>query len=89
MVHRPSFLCPNLKQLSSDETNELVVPFTVQVIKDAIWECDNDRAPGPDGFNFGFNKHFWEVLKDDSVKIMDSFYNNGAISHRWGSSFFA
>lgn len=26
--------------------------FSMEEIKNAVWECGSDKAPGPDGFNF-------------------------------------
>ncbi|GJV27826.1 RNA-directed DNA polymerase, eukaryota, reverse transcriptase zinc-binding domain protein [Tanacetum coccineum] len=30
--------------------------------KKAVWECGSDKAPGPDGFTFGFFRHFWYLI---------------------------
>ncbi|XP_058758687.1 uncharacterized protein LOC131631944 [Vicia villosa] len=35
---------------------ELVREFSEEEIRRAVWECDNDKSPGPDGVNFGFVK---------------------------------
>ncbi|KAJ0680602.1 putative RNA-directed DNA polymerase [Helianthus annuus] len=61
--------------------------FSNQEIKDAIFECGDDRAPGPDGLNFRFIKHFWEFFKDDFYRIFANFHNNGLIRSGIGSSF--
>ena len=31
-------------------------------IKEAIWDCDSSKSPGPDGFNFNFIKQFWDTI---------------------------
>nr|KAJ0212928.1 hypothetical protein LSAT_V11C400161040 [Lactuca sativa] len=38
--------------------------FSVKDIKEAVWDCGGDRAPGSDGILFKFLKHFWDVLGD-------------------------
>ena len=32
--------------------------FSYEEIKNAIWSCGNEKAPGPDGFTFKFFKRF-------------------------------
>ncbi|KAM0062514.1 putative Endonuclease/exonuclease/phosphatase superfamily [Helianthus debilis subsp. tardiflorus] len=59
MNNRPSIECPYLKLVSPNDCENLVQPFSLLEIKEAIWECDGDRAPGPDGFNFTFLKRCW------------------------------
>ncbi|GJW37584.1 RNA-directed DNA polymerase, eukaryota [Tanacetum coccineum] len=34
-------------------------------IKKAVWECGTDKAPGPDGFTFGFFRHFWHLVEKE------------------------
>ncbi|GJZ16049.1 nucleotide-binding alpha-beta plait domain-containing protein [Tanacetum coccineum] len=34
-------------------------------IKKSVWECGTDKAPGPDGFTFGFFRHFWHLVDRD------------------------
>ena len=36
-------------------------------IRKAVWDCGNDKAPGPDGFTFLFLKRYWDILKGDAV----------------------
>ncbi|XP_021975078.1 uncharacterized protein LOC110870186 [Helianthus annuus] len=59
MVTQPTITCQNMVSLSTAEANSLVVPFSLTEIKEAIWGCVGDRAPGPDGFNFKFIKNNW------------------------------
>jgi len=32
----------------------LVGAISEAEVKEAVWNCDNSKSPGPDGFNFGF-----------------------------------
>nr|GEZ28800.1 hypothetical protein [Tanacetum cinerariifolium] len=41
-------------QLDSDQQSFLERDVTNAEIKKAVWECGTDKAPGPDGFSFGF-----------------------------------
>ena len=43
-------------------------------------DCGPGKAPGPNGFNFRFVSHFWELLEDDFIKFMGEFYENGKLT---------
>lgn len=39
--------------------------FSVMEIEVAVWDCDNNKSPGLDGYNFMFIMKFWSLLRDD------------------------
>ncbi|KAJ0788215.1 putative RNA-directed DNA polymerase [Helianthus annuus] len=84
---RPEVVCDNIKRLSSAEASLLVEGFSKEEIKNAVSECGSDRAPGPDGFNFKFIKHFWDIFEDDFFKVLNEFYVSGTISRGCASAF--
>nr|GEX79930.1 RNA-directed DNA polymerase, eukaryota [Tanacetum cinerariifolium] len=46
-------------------------------IKKAVWDCGTEKAPGPDGFTFGFFRHFWYLIHNevyDAVSLIGSIY---------------
>ena len=45
--------------------------------------------PGPDGFSFGFLKHFWEVLGEDFTAAIEHFKRVSSLKYRGNNSFFA
>lgn len=54
-------LCPqlggwNFPKLNEVESNFLVAPFTEEEIREAMWNCDSNKSPGPDGVTFSFIK---------------------------------
>ncbi|XP_022041331.1 uncharacterized protein LOC110943908 [Helianthus annuus] len=55
---RPELMCDGCKVISSEDADKLVRPFSKEEIKEAVFDCGSDKAPGPDGFNFKFIKHF-------------------------------
>lgn len=47
----------------------LEASFSLDEVKNAVWSCGNDKAPGLDGLTFKFLKEFWDLLKDDILDI--------------------
>ena len=58
----------DIPQVSSLENAFLVAPFTKKEIRDAIFDMDHNKAPGPDGFPAEFNQQFWDVIKGGLCK---------------------
>ena len=46
-------------------------------VKEAVRNCDCYKSPGPDGFNFGFIKFCWDVIKRDVLSAVQSFAEGG------------
>ena len=46
------------QKLSDEEIQEIECDVTNDEIKRAVWDCGTDKAPGPDGFTFGFFRQF-------------------------------
>ncbi|KAI3741088.1 hypothetical protein L1987_58755 [Smallanthus sonchifolius] len=88
-VDRPRLICPDLKKISEADSTFLNARFTLEEIKGVVFECGDDRAPGPDGINFRFVKHFWHLLEDDFFRIMAEFFEHGVINMGCCSSFIA
>jgi len=46
------------------EDNEILVgDFSEEEIGEVVWSCDSTKSPGPNGFNFGFIKFCWDLIK--------------------------
>ncbi|GJS16267.1 RNA-directed DNA polymerase, eukaryota, reverse transcriptase zinc-binding domain protein [Tanacetum coccineum] len=52
-------------RLHPDQSRDLEMSVSNEEIKKAMWECGTDKAPGPDGFTFGFFRHFWYIVEKD------------------------
>ncbi|GJR01950.1 RNA-directed DNA polymerase, eukaryota [Tanacetum coccineum] len=70
-----------------------IIDLECDVLKDeierAVWDRDTDKSPGPDGFTFGFSRHYWNILKSDVVDVVTSFFHHGQFSKGSNSSFIA
>ncbi|XP_057786229.1 uncharacterized protein LOC131003700 [Salvia miltiorrhiza] len=58
------------RKISAANNAELIKTFSESEIKEAIWSCDGDKSPGPDGFNLKFWKASWEIIKKDFLKVL-------------------
>lgn len=52
-------------QLSQDGVNSLTGPVTMDEVRRAVFSMKSYKAPGPDGFQPLFYKHFWELVYSD------------------------
>lgn len=75
------------KKLDEADNLFLVAPFTEDEIKQAVWDCESSRSPGPDGFSFEFIKKCWCLLKKDFLKLMEEFHSHGKIFKGLNPSF--
>lgn len=51
---RPLLEGIQFNSMSAADNDMLTRPFLVEEIKEAIWECDDNKSLGPDRFNFSF-----------------------------------
>ncbi|GKC51585.1 RNA-directed DNA polymerase, eukaryota [Tanacetum coccineum] len=87
---RRATLCmefPN--RLNSDQISDLEAEVTKDEIKKAVWECGTDKAPGPDGFTFGFFRQFWYLVENDVFDAVSYFFSHNDIPRGCNSSFIA
>lgn len=74
-----------LHKIDDVENTFLESSFSMDEVRNAIWSCDSNKSPGPNGFNFAFFKDNWEMLKDEVMLMMNEFHCHGKIVR--GSSF--
>ena len=53
---RPNVEDLNFRKLSFPEAGNLTKPFSLEEVKQVVWDCDSFKSPGPDGINFDFIK---------------------------------
>nr|GEY23435.1 RNA-directed DNA polymerase, eukaryota [Tanacetum cinerariifolium] len=75
------------KKLSDDELRDIECDVTNDEIKRAVWDCGTDKAPGPDGFTFGFFRRFWDLIQKDVYAAVRYFFVYSDISKGCNSSF--
>jgi hypothetical protein len=60
--------------VSEEENVMLVAPFSEEEVRDAVFSCYAEGAPGPDGITFLFYQKFWEVIKHDILSMFKDFH---------------
>ena len=67
----------------------MIEAFTEEEVKEAVWQCEGTKSPGPDGFNFNFIKKSWNSLKTDFVVGLECFHEIGIVPKGCNASFIA
>ena len=49
----------DFEEITESDNRLLTDPFDEKEIKEAIWNCDSQKSPGPDGVTFSFIKKYW------------------------------
>jgi hypothetical protein len=57
------------EKVTAIENEMLTAPFTENEIKEAIFSCYAEGAPGPDGLSFLFFQKFWDLMKNDIISL--------------------
>jgi len=66
----------NLDELlsNSDQLAFLEEPFIPEEFDHVVQNLPTDKSPGPDGFNTGFIKKAWPIIKSDFYELCMAFY---------------
>jgi len=77
----------HFKEITESDNILLTYPFDEEEIKEAIWNCDSQKSPGPDGVTFSFIKKFWGLLNKEVVGALKYFHKEGKIPKGCNASF--
>nr|GEV61148.1 RNA-directed DNA polymerase, eukaryota [Tanacetum cinerariifolium] len=77
------------KRLSQDQVVDLEMEVSRDEIRLAVWNCGDNKSPGPDGYTFEFFKKYWGIVGNDFCEAVEHFFVIGAFSKRCNSSFIA
>lgn len=93
MFVEPDTVRPTLRNIGfkSLDIGDIVI-LEARVTEEEVWRalknCGSKKAPGLYGFNMGFIKKYWNILKEDLLKAVEYFWHFGCISNGCNSSFF-
>lgn len=74
IIVRPNLDGFSFNELSSEDRNGLKAPFSLQDIKDVIWNADEGNNPGAYGFFMEFYKFSWDIIKYDMFECINVFF---------------
>ncbi|KAJ9542202.1 LOW QUALITY PROTEIN: hypothetical protein OSB04_028708 [Centaurea solstitialis] len=84
---RPVINSSLFKKISDSQRRWLETPFSEQVVKEVVWNCGYNKAPGSDGFTLEFVRKFWIVVGKDFFEAVKFFEINRQINPGSNSSF--
>ncbi|GJV68279.1 RNA-directed DNA polymerase, eukaryota [Tanacetum coccineum] len=62
------------KKLIQSQVDDLEREVSREEIKAAVWNCGENKSPGPDGYTFEFLKKYWAVIGPDISEAVDYFF---------------
>ncbi|XP_020258784.1 uncharacterized protein LOC109835211 [Asparagus officinalis] len=65
--------------LTAESKQWLVQEVNYKEIRNALFQMNADKAPGPDGFNAYFYQQNWNMISGDVVLAVQSFFKSGTI----------
>ena len=68
----------NHPKLTPEQAALLETTPSREEVKQAVWACGVDKAPGFDGYNFKFIREMWEVLEEEIYEFVVQFFATGS-----------
>ncbi|KAL2231101.1 UNVERIFIED_CONTAM: hypothetical protein Sindi_1704500 [Sesamum indicum] len=60
--------------ITDEEASHLLLPFSPDDVKQAVFDIAEDKAPGPDGYSSGFFKATWPVVGEEVTRAVLDFF---------------
>nr|GFB55027.1 RNA-directed DNA polymerase, eukaryota [Tanacetum cinerariifolium] len=77
------------KRLSSDQVSNLESNISRDEIRKTVWNCGDNKSPGPDDFTFEFFKKYWDLIGPDLCEAVEYFFSNGVFPNGCNTFFIA
>ena len=65
------------------------MPFFEEEVHLAIFQLNKEKAPGSDGFTIAVYQKYWDVIKEDLIRVFLEFHTNGIINKSTNATFIA
>jgi len=65
----------DIPQVTDDDKEKLIVKFSYNEVREAIFQMEHNKAPDSDGFSAEFYQAFWVLIKDDLMAMFVEFHN--------------
>nr|GFA68738.1 RNA-directed DNA polymerase, eukaryota, reverse transcriptase zinc-binding domain protein [Tanacetum cinerariifolium] len=76
-INNPEFLFTN--KLSEGDAAYMIRDISDDEVKVALFDIDNNKAPGPDGYSSQFFKDAWNVIAKEFCKAVREFFTSGKL----------
>nr|GFA96477.1 RNA-directed DNA polymerase, eukaryota [Tanacetum cinerariifolium] len=73
--------------VEGDENETLEYMVSMKEVKRAVWDCGTDKSLGPNGFSFGFYRHFWPTISYEVFEAVKYFFTHNDIPNGCNSTF--
>ncbi|XP_011101873.1 uncharacterized protein LOC105179912 [Sesamum indicum] len=60
--------------ITDEEASHLLLPFSPDDVKQAVFDIAEDKAPGPDGYSSGYFKAAWPVVGEEVTRAVLDFF---------------
>nr|GEY87379.1 RNA-directed DNA polymerase, eukaryota [Tanacetum cinerariifolium] len=89
VTHRLKLNFLFVKRLSQVQAAHLERCVSRDEIRLAVWNCGENKSPGPDGYMFEFFRTYWNFVGPDFCEAVEYFFENGSFPKGCNSSFVA
>ncbi|KAL6549238.1 hypothetical protein OROHE_009083 [Orobanche hederae] len=79
-------LMHHIPTLPTEMAEELLLPFTAEEVKKALFQMHPTKAPGPDGFPAGFFQKLWTVVGNTVISEVLQILNNNGNIDSWNAT---
>nr|GEX27840.1 RNA-directed DNA polymerase, eukaryota [Tanacetum cinerariifolium] len=77
------------KRLSDVQASDLERRVSRDEIRLAVWNCGENKSPGPDGYSFEFFIKYWNLVGSDLCDAVEYFFETESFPNGCNSSFVA
>nr|GEX58610.1 RNA-directed DNA polymerase, eukaryota [Tanacetum cinerariifolium] len=61
-----------VQKLLQNQADDLERVVSRDEIRLAVWNCGDNKSPGPDGYSFEFLKKYWDLIGSDLCEVLDA-----------------
>ncbi|GJY65443.1 RNA-directed DNA polymerase, eukaryota [Tanacetum coccineum] len=76
-------------RLSTDQVADMDRCISRDEIRAAVWDCGENKSPGPDGYTFEFFRRYWNFIGPDFCLAVEGFFESGIFPKGCNASFIA
>uniref|UniRef100_A0A803QQM3 Reverse transcriptase domain-containing protein n=1 Tax=Cannabis sativa TaxID=3483 RepID=A0A803QQM3_CANSA len=66
-------------KIEESSARQLECPFEEEEVRNIVFSCEGNKAPGPDGFSLAALQNNWETIKYDLMEVFRAFHREGRI----------